>query len=111
MASEATGGLNSYYVVFVEFPQRPDQLPYNAEFEDIAEALQFTPDEFNAAKAIWRSAAARLDNVKPGHKALYDAEKVVHSGSRMVRRLRRAVEKERRANVGRPPITEADRQP
>jgi hypothetical protein len=110
MASEATGGLNNYYLVRVEYPQRPDQQPYTAEFEDIAEALQFTPDEFNAAKAIWRSAAARLDNVKPGHKALYDAEKVVHSGSRMVRRLRRAAEKEGRGAMNRP-MQEDDRRP
>ena len=73
-----TGGLTNYYLVDVKHPQRTEQPPYQAECEDIAEALQLTPNEFCEFKAIWRTAAARLGNGKPGQTALYDAEKRVH---------------------------------
>ena len=57
-----TGGLTNYYLVDVKHPQRTKQPPYQAECEDIAEALQLTPNEFCEFKAIWRTAAARLGN-------------------------------------------------
>ena len=76
-----TGGLTNYYLVDVKHPQRPEQPPYQAECEDIAEALQLTPNEFCEFKAIWRTAAARLGNGKPGQAAKYDAEKRVHYAS------------------------------
>lgn len=90
--SKLTGGLTNYYLVNVQHPQREDQQPYQAECEDIAEALQLTPNEFCEFKAIWRTAAARLGNGKPDHKALYDAEKRVHYATRDLVKLRREVE-------------------
>lgn len=85
---QLTGGLVSYYLAQIQHPQRGGE-PYLAECEDIIEELQMTPDEANIFKAIWRSAAARKGNGKPDHKALYDAEKVVHYGGRLVRRYKR----------------------
>lgn len=87
--NKLTGGRVNYYLAKVEDPQREEQPAYQAECEDIVEALQMTFDEACIFKAVWRSAAARLDNAKPGHKALYDAEKMVHYGSRLVRRYKR----------------------
>lgn len=91
--SMLTGGKVNYYLVQVEHPQREDQPPYQAECEDIAEALQLTPNEFCEFKAIWRTAAARLGNGKPDHKALYDAEKRVHYATRDLRKLEREKDK------------------
>jgi hypothetical protein len=95
MADEGklTGGRVNYYVVPINHPQRADQgvQPYQAECEDIIEALEMNFDEANIFKAVWRSAAARQGNGKPGQKALYDAEKIVHYGGRLVRRLGRAL--------------------
>ena len=91
--NKLTGGRNNYYLAHVPHPQREDQPAYQAECEDIIEALQMNPDEANAFKAIWRSAAARLGNGKPDHKALYDAEKIVHYGGRLVRRYGRTQER------------------
>ena len=82
---QLTGGKVNYYLVQVPYPQREDQAPYQAECEDIAEALKMTPDEFCEFKAIWRTAAARLGNGKPDHKAVYDAEKRVHYAQRSLK--------------------------
>lgn len=76
--TKASGGHNDYWRVAVEHPTREGVEPYTAEFEDIAEALKLTPREYNEAKAIWRTAGARLGNGKPGATALYDAQKRVH---------------------------------
>lgn len=76
--NKASGGHNDYWRVAVEHPTREGVEPYTAEFEDIAEALKLTPREYNEAKAIWRTAGARLGNGKPGATALYDAQKRVH---------------------------------
>jgi hypothetical protein len=81
-----TGGRNNYYLVNVDNPQREDQPAYQAECEDIIEALGLTPNEANIFKAIWRSANARLNNGKPDHKALYDAQKMVHYSKRVLRK-------------------------
>lgn len=89
---ELTGGLTNYYLVEVLHPQREDQDPYQAECEDIAEALQLTPNEFCEFKAIWRTAAARLGNGKPGQKALYDAQKRVHYATRDLKKLERELQ-------------------
>lgn len=89
--SELTGGRTNYYLVPVLHPQREDQPPYQAECEDIADALQLTPNEFCEFKAIWRTAAARLGNGKPNQKALYDAEKRVHYAQRDLLKLQRAL--------------------
>lgn len=87
--TKLTGGRVNYYLANVTHPQREDQRPYQAECEDIIEALNMTFDEANIFKAIWRSAAARLDYGKVNHKAIYDAEKIVHYGGRNLRRLKR----------------------
>lgn len=79
----------NYYLVEVTHPQREDQPAYQAECEDIIEALELNFEEANIFKAIWRSASARKGNGKPGTKALYDAEKIVHYGERLLRRTRR----------------------
>ena len=84
-----TGGRVNYYLVHVPDPQREDQQPYQAECEDIIQALGLTFDEGCLFKALWRSANARKGNPKPGHKALYDAEKVVHYAGRILRKTKR----------------------
>ena len=76
--TELTGGFVNYYLVEVKHPQRVEQAPYQAECEDIIRALNMTFDEGCEFKAIWRTAAARLGNGKPGQKARYDAEERVH---------------------------------
>ena len=73
-----TGGFTNYYLAQVGHPQREEQPAYQAECEDIIRALNMTFDEGCEFKAIWRTAAARLGNGKPGQKAIYDAEKRVH---------------------------------
>jgi hypothetical protein len=83
-----TGGRVNYYLVEITHPQREEQPAYQAECEDIIEALKLTPNEANIFKAIWRSASARLGNGKPDHKAEYDAEKMVHYANRNLRALR-----------------------
>jgi hypothetical protein len=83
---EYTGSSVSYYTVPVDKPTDPDKDPYIAECNDIIEALGMNYAEGNAFKAIWRSCAARkLGAVKKGYDdGLYDAEKVVFFGQRMV---------------------------
>ena len=86
MKTEYTGGGVSYYRVQVANPTAADLLPYEAERNDIIEALGMTFAEGNAFKAIWRKCAARtLGLGKEGYKdGLYDAEKVEFFGRRMV---------------------------
>lgn len=79
-----TGGSSAYYSVVVSKPTDPNKEKYSAECNDIIEALNMTFAEGNAFKAIWRTAAARQGNGKPGHTAKYDAEKVVFFGQRML---------------------------
>lgn len=85
-----SGGLANYYLVQVKHPQRSEQPPYQAECEDIIRALGMTFDEGCEFKAIWRTAAARMGNGKPDHKALYDAEKRAHYASACVRQYKQA---------------------
>lgn len=85
-----SGGKVNYYLVHVEYPQRIEQPPYQAECEDITRALKMTPEEFCEFKAIWRTAAARLGNGKPDHKAEYDAEKRVHYATASLRMYQQA---------------------
>lgn len=92
MAGELTGSLVSYYLAPVLHPQRKEQAPYQAECEDIIQALNMTFDEGCEFKAIWRTAAARLGNGKPNQKALYDAEKRLHYAGRDVAKYRRELE-------------------
>lgn len=83
---EYTGASVSYYAAEVVSPTNPDSEPYTAECNDIIEALGMTFAEGNAFKAIWRSCAARkFGKAKKGYdNGLYDAEKVVFFGERMV---------------------------
>ena len=83
--SELTGGRVNYYLVQVAHPQREDQAAYQAECEDIIQALGMDFNEGCLFKALWRSAAARQGNGKPGAKAKYDAEKMVHYANRILR--------------------------
>lgn len=84
-ASKAlTGGSSGYYKVQIKNPTTEFKSPYEAECNDIIEALQMNFAEGNAFKAIWRKAAARLGNGKSGTTALYDAEKVEFFGKRLV---------------------------
>lgn len=83
-AKELTGDSSAYYSVVVSKPTDPNKEKYSAECNDIIEALNMTFAEGNAFKAIWRTAAARQGNGKPGHTAKYDAEKVVFFGQRML---------------------------
>lgn len=84
-----SGGFVNYYLVQVLHPQRVEQPPYQAECEDIIRALNMTFDEGCEFKAIWRTAAARLGNGKPGQKELYDAEKRVHYATASLRAYQR----------------------
>ena len=81
---EYTGGSVSYYKVEINNPTTIKE-PYTAECNDIIEALQMNYAEGNAFKAIWRKCAARLGSAKKGYTdGLYDSEKVVFFGQRMV---------------------------
>ena len=82
--TKLSGGLNNYYVVTIKNPQRKEQEPYQAECEDIIQALGMTFDEGCAFKALWRNAAARMGNGKPGNETLYDCEKLVHYSNRIL---------------------------
>lgn len=79
-----TGGSSDYYKVQIKNPTTPFKTPYEAECNDIIEALQMNFAEGNAFKALWRKAAARLGNGKQGTTALYDSEKVEFFGKRLV---------------------------
>jgi len=89
MSNDAGGGLTSYYLVQVGYPQREEQGPYQAECEDIIEALELTFDEGNIFKAIWRNANARKGRAKPGNTAIRDAEKILHYAGRIHRKASR----------------------
>jgi hypothetical protein len=80
---EHTGGSSSYYKVLVVNPTTLTE-PYEAECNDIIEALEMNFAEGNAFKAVWRKAAARLGKQKKGNNALYDSEKIEFFGHRLV---------------------------
>lgn len=82
--AELSGGFNNYYLVEVKHPQRENQEPYMAECEDIIQALGMTFDEGCAFKALWRNAAARMGNGKPGNTPIYEMEKLVHYSNRIL---------------------------
>ena len=84
--TKLTGGRVNYYLVYVTHPQREDQPAYQAECEDIIEALELNPDEANIFKEIWRSANARKGNGKPGNTPLRGAEKILHYAQRVHKR-------------------------
>jgi len=82
---EYTGGSVNYYKLRVDNPTTSTK-PYEAECNDIIEALGMNYAEGNAFKAIWRKCAARKFGIKKkGYDSgLYDSEKVVFFGERMV---------------------------
>jgi hypothetical protein len=83
---EYTGKSVSYYRIPVLDPTTTGVEPYIAECNDIIEALELNYAEGNALKAIWRIAAARKGLSKRGYTdGVYDAEKVVFFGERMLR--------------------------
>lgn len=83
--SEYTGGSVSYYTVHIKSPTTPGRAPYDAECNDVIEALGMNFAEGNAFKALWRRAAARNGVAKRGYdEGLYDAEKVEFFGARLV---------------------------
>lgn len=85
VTEKLSGGNVNYYLVVVNHPKR--LVPYQAEAEDIIEALGMTFAEGCAFKALWRSCAARtLGVVKEGADAngVYDAEKIVYYGNRIL---------------------------
>lgn len=82
---ELTGGRVNYYLVQVLHPQREDQAPYQAECEDIIQALGLDFNEGCVFKALWRRANARQGNGKPDGKDLYDAEKIAHYAGRILK--------------------------
>lgn len=88
-ATKLTGGRVNYYLVHVPQPQRESQPPYQAECEDIIQALGLTFDEGCLFKALWRRANARQGNGKPDSKDLYDAEKMVHYAGRILNQAKR----------------------
>lgn len=81
---EYTGSSSNYYKVFVKNPTTLEHA-YEAECNDIIEALKMTFAEGNAFKAIWRKAKARQGVKKKGYdNGVYDSEKVVFFGERML---------------------------
>ena len=86
---EKSGGFVNYYLVQVDYPQRPEQAPYQAECEDIIDALAMTPDEANIFKEIWRTAKARQGGGKEGNTPLRGAQKLVHYSNRILRKAQR----------------------
>lgn len=90
----SSGGFTNYYLVMVDSPQRLEQVPYQAECEDIIEALQLNFDEGNIFKEIWRSANARKGNGKPGNTELRSAEKISHYANRILKRTKRLPNKQ-----------------
>lgn len=71
-----TGGSVDYYTVKVK--------GQSVECNDVSDALQLTPNEFNIFKEIWRTANARLGNGKPGNTALRGAEKIAYYANRIL---------------------------
>ena len=74
-SNKLTGGSSDHYKVKILRPTTARK-PYVAECNDVIEALKMTYAEGNIVKAIWRRAADRLGNGKPGVTQEYDAEKV-----------------------------------
>jgi hypothetical protein len=80
---EHTGGSSSYYRVSITSPTTLTE-PYDAECNDIIEALGMTFAEGNVFKALWRTAASRQGKHKKGNNGVYDAEKMVFFSNRIL---------------------------
>lgn len=82
---EYTGGSTNYYKLKIVKPTTESLPPYQAECNDIIEALGMNYAEGNIFKAVWRRAAARKGVAKKGYTdGLYDAEKIVFFGQRLL---------------------------
>lgn len=82
---EKSGGSVDYYQVRITDPTTKGRDAYTAECNDIIEALGMNYAEGNAFKALWRSCAERtLGKKKAGGDAVYDAEKIVFFGQRIL---------------------------
>ena len=92
MAIESSGGRVNYYLVQVLNPQREDTQPYQAECEDIIEALQLNFDEGNIFKELWRTANARKGAKKKGQDNVRAGEKLVHYSKQVLALARREAE-------------------
>jgi len=87
-STESIGDSVSYYTVNIDHPTSGGQ-PYSTECNDIIEALGMNYAEGNVFKAVWRMCAARNGKSKAGYEdGLYDAEKVVFFGQRLVEMAR-----------------------
>jgi hypothetical protein len=92
---ESSGLRVNYYLVQVDTPQREEQPPYQAECEDIMDALGLVPDEANIFKEIWRTANERTHGKgKEGNTPLRAAQKLVHYSGRMLKKAERAPKQE-----------------
>lgn len=91
LKEEYTGGSSEYYSIFIRNPTDPDVESYWAECNDIIEALDMNFAEGNVFKAVWRKAAARQGKVKKGYDdGLYDSEKIVFFGNRLLTQIKEA---------------------
>lgn len=82
---EYTGGSVNYYKVKIDNPTTEGKDPYEAECNDIIEALEMTYAEANVVKAVWRIAAARKGLTKKSYvDGVYDAEKSVFFSERIL---------------------------
>ena len=75
------GGVSNWYTIDVLSTQ--GQANYTAVCDDIILALNMSFQEGEVFKAVWRKAAARMGNGKPGNTALYNAQKITHYGKIM----------------------------
>lgn len=87
--TENSGGFVNYYLVEVKYPQRAEQASYQAECEDIIDALAMTPDEANIFKELWRTARARQGRGKEGNTPVRAAQKMVHYSNRILSKASR----------------------
>lgn len=83
-----TGGSVDYYKFMVEDPTTADA-PYFIEVNDLIEAAGMNFAEGNIVKAIARIAGIRNGKGKPGVTGVYDAEKVVFFGDRVLKQQQR----------------------
>jgi hypothetical protein len=88
---EHTGLSVNYYGVHVADPTSGGE-PYDAECNDIIEALGMTFAEANVFKAIWRIAASRQGKRKKGNNTVYDAEKCVFFSARVLKNEKKNVQ-------------------
>jgi hypothetical protein len=86
---EHTGGSVSYYKIKIDWPTTPGVDAYTAECNDIIEALGMNYAEGNVLKALWRICANRKGKSKRGYTdGVYDAEKIVFFGERVLKQQR-----------------------